>query len=72
MAKPIRESGGFCEVRGARVTRCAGADLIEAGLNEGAVRTEAAALWALFSPGARRWNVARGMREERSCGTARD
>jgi len=53
-------------------TTCAGADLIEAGLNEGAGRMEAAALWALFSPGARRWNLARGMRGERSRGTTRD
>jgi hypothetical protein len=31
----IRESGGFCEVRGAILGR-RDADLIEAGLNEGA------------------------------------
>ena len=47
MRQPIRESRGFCEVPRREITRAPGAELIEAGLNEGAERFALALLWAL-------------------------
>jgi hypothetical protein len=49
----------------------AGADLIEAGLNEGAGRM-GGALWALFIPGGGRYDLACGFGAASLAGTAGD
>lgn len=58
--RAVGESGGFCEVRALSEHAGTAADLIEAGLNEGAGRSGAMGIVAAAQPWSGGWSAATG------------